>query len=124
MSKLAQLLAGAPDHLASLIAQEEGFGVAGAIPTVRNNPGDLRHSPHSEHPDDPNAIGTIDTPADGWADLERQLQLYADRQMTLRAAIYDFAPPSENDSERYLNFVCEGLGCSPDTPVAEALQIP
>ena|SRR5690348_463962 len=109
--------------LARLIAQEEGFGKPGALPTRDNNPGDLRHSPHSDHPDDPNGIGVIDTPEDGWADLERQLRLYADRQMTIRAAIYQFAPPTENDSERYLNFVCDGLGCTPDTPVAEALKI-
>lgn len=124
MSKLAELMAGAPDHLASLIAQEEGFGVDGTIPTTHHNPGDLRHSPHSSHdPRAPNAIGEIDSDADGWSDLERQLEIYAAHSMTLRAAIYAFAPPSENNSERYLNFVCEGLGCSPDTPVAEALTI-
>jgi hypothetical protein len=125
MSKLAQLIAGAPDHLASLIGQEEGYGIPGAIPTTHNNPGDLRHSPHSLHdPSAPNAIGQIDTPEDGWSDLERQLEIYAAHSMTLRAAIYAFAPPEENDSERYLNFVCEGLGCSPDIPVSEALKIP
>ena len=124
MSKLAQLLAGAPDHLASLIAQEEGYGVPGAIPTTHNNPGDLRHSPHSSHTAaDPDAIGQIDTSADGWADLERQLEIYAGRGMTLAAAIYEFAPPSENNSAAYLAFVCKGLGCSPDITVKEALTI-
>jgi hypothetical protein len=48
MSKLAQLIAGAPDHLARLIAQEEGYGIPGAVPTRDNNPGDLHHSPHSQ----------------------------------------------------------------------------
>ncbi len=111
--------------LARLIAKMEGFGVPGAIPTVRNNPGDLRHSNHSSHDGEgSNDIGQIDTVTDGWADLERQLEIYASHNMTLRAAIYAFAPPSENDSERYLNFICEGLGLSPDTPVAEALKIP
>ncbi|HEX5461874.1 MAG TPA: hypothetical protein VFX20_18060 [Steroidobacteraceae bacterium] len=124
MSKLARLIAGAPDHLASLIGQEEGYGLPGTVPTRDNNPGDLRHSPHSQHPGDPNGIGVIDTPAHGWEDLERQLEKYAARQMTLRAAIYAFAPPAENNSEGYLNFVCAGLGCSPDTPVSEALKIP
>ena len=111
--------------LAQLIAKEEGFGIPGALPTRDNNPGDLRHSPHSSHsPGAPNAIGQIDTVTDGWADLERQLQIYAAHSMTLRAAIYAFAPPEENDSERYLNFICEGLGnVSPDMPVSEALQI-
>ena len=124
MSKLGELIAGAPDHLASLVAQEEGYGIPGAIPTTHNNPGDLRHSPHSDHSADaPNAIGQIDTPQDGWSDLERQLEIYAAHSMTLRAAIYAFAPPNENNSEQYLQFVCDGLGCSPDIPVSEALKI-
>lgn len=111
--------------LAKLIAQEEGFGIANAVPTRDNNPGDLRHSPHSSHDGEgSNDIGIIDTPDDGWTDLERQLQLYADRGITLREAIYAFAPPTENNSEQYLNFICNGLGLTPDATVAEALKIP
>jgi hypothetical protein len=111
--------------LAQLIAKEEGFGIPGAVPTRDNNPGDLRHSPNSSHDGEgSNDIGIIDSVSDGWADLERQLQIYADHSMTLRAAIYAFAPPEENDSERYLNFICEGLGnVSPDIPVSQALEI-
>jgi hypothetical protein len=110
--------------LAELIAQEEGFYVPGSLPNRDNNPGDLRHSPHSFHLGSaPDAIGDIDTAADGWADLEHQLMLYADRGLTLEQAIYEFAPPSENNSAAYLSFICTGLGCSPDTPVSEALQM-
>jgi hypothetical protein len=112
-------------RLAELIAQEEGYGIPGTVPTRDNNPGDLRHSAHSFHaPDAPDAIGQIDTPMDGWADLERQLQLYAQRGLTLAQAIYEFAPPSENDSAQYLNFIVNGLGLSSDTLVSVALQIP
>lgn len=111
--------------LARLIAQEEGFGIPGAVPTRDNNPGDLRHSPHASHEGEgQNDIGKIDTIADGWADLERQLQLFAQRGLTLQQAIYEFAPPKENNSQRYLEFVCDGLGLSADTPVAQALEIP
>lgn len=110
--------------LAQLIAKEEGYGIPGDLPTRFNNPGDLRHSPHSFHSaGDPDAIGKIDTSADGWADLERQLALYASRGLTLRQAIYDFAPPSENNSAQYLEYVCAGLTCTPDTLVSNALAI-
>jgi hypothetical protein len=111
--------------LAHLIAQEEGYGIPDALPTRNNNPGDLRHSPHSFHkPGDPNSIGEIDTPEDGWADLERQLQLYAERGMSLREAIYEFAPPSENNTVGYLNYVLGGLGVTnPDMPISQALEI-
>lgn len=109
--------------LAQLIAKEEGFGIPGSVPTRDNNPGDLRHSPHASHPGDPDGIGVIDTPEHGWADLERQLEIYAARWLTLRECIAIYAPPSENDSERYLNYICTGLGCSPDILVREALTI-
>lgn len=112
--------------LARLIAKEEGYGIPGSLPTRNNNPGDLRHSPHSQHsPDNPNGIGKIDTPEHGWADLERQLDLYAKRGLTLRDMIIDYyAPPEENDSEAYLAFVCKELGVDQRTPVTEALLIP
>jgi hypothetical protein len=118
------LLQQAPDKLDALIADEEGYGIPDALPTRDNNPGDLRHSPHSEHdPSAPDAIGKIDTSQHGWADLEEQLQRYAARGLTLQQAIYEFAPPTENNSAAYLKFVCDGLGCTPDTTVAAALQI-
>jgi hypothetical protein len=110
--------------LAQLIAKEEGYGIPGAIPTIRDNPGDLRHSPHSFHTADaPDAIGKIDTDADGWADLERQLKLFAERGLTLEQAIYEFAPPSENDSAQYLAYVCNGLGLDSSVLVSQALTI-
>jgi len=110
--------------LARLIGQFEGFNVPGSLPQRDNNPGDLRHSPHSEHSGDPNAIGQIDTPEDGWADLEHQLQLYAQRGLTLDELVSQYAPPNENDTVRYLNFLCDGLGLSPDDLVSTALKIP
>ena len=109
--------------LARLVAKEEGFGVPGAIPTVRHNPGDLRHSPHSTHaPGDPEGIGTIDTDDHGWEDLERQLRLDAARGLTLAQFVEKYAPPAENNSKQYLAYLCVGLFA--DTPVSEALKKP
>ena len=111
--------------LAVLIAREEGFFRSGTLPQRQNNPGDLRHSPHSQHPGDPNAIGAIDTPEHGWGDLERQLQIDAGRGLTLRQAIYSWAPPSENDTAQYLQFVMDGFGGLVDgeTPLSQVLLI-
>src|SRR5208282_3598486 len=94
--------------LAEAIAHEEGFFIPGSLPNRDNNPGDLRHSPHSFHSvDAPDAIGQIDTSTDGWADLERQLALYVkdDSTITLAQAIYKWAPPTENNSSAYLTYV-------------------
>lgn len=110
--------------LARVMAQEEGFYVAGSVPNRDHNPLDLRHSNHSSHAGEgPNDIGIIDNDADGWADAERQLQLYASRGMTLAQMVYTLAPPSENDTEQYLDFVCKGMGLPETTSVADALKI-
>lgn len=61
---------------ANAIAHAEGYGVPGAIPTVRNNPGDLKLAG--------DAITTFATPADGWEALYRQL----DRIQTGNTAYY------------------------------------
>ena len=111
-------------RLAQLIAKEEGYGIPGAVPTRDNNPGDLRHSPNSSHEGEgQNDIGIIPTAAKGWIDLERQLQLYADRGLTLQEAVYEFAPPNENNTARYLSFICQSLGVPPYTPMSDVLKI-
>lgn len=109
--------------LAEAIAKMEGFGLPDALPTRSDNPGDLRHGPGEMHPGDPNAVGDFLTVQDGWDALERQLRIYAERGMTVRQAIYAFAPAVENNSERYLKFVCDSLGCTPGTFVSEALTL-
>ena len=53
--------------LAQAIATAEGYGVPNAIPTVRNNPGDLKLNGLT--------ITTFKTPAEGWEALHRQLDL-------------------------------------------------
>jgi len=111
--------------LALLIARREGFYVKGSIPQTHNNPGDLRHSPHSMHTADaPDAIGMIDTVEHGWEDLERELGLYAGRNATLQDLVYAYAPPADaNNSAAYLEFVCKGLNCPSATLVSDALKI-
>lgn len=110
--------------LAELIAKMEGFGIPGAIPTTHRNPGDLRHSPHSQHPGGKDDVGTIDTDEHGWSDLERQLQIYADEGLTLRQMVHLYAPGSDgNHPDSYLSFVCNGLKLAPDNRVKEALRV-
>lgn len=122
---------GSGSKLAQLISINEGgwrlvngclVGVPGTIPFDRNNPGDLRHSPHSTHPNGPDDIGTIDTLEHGWEDLERQLGLYASRGLTLRELAFTYAPPADNNpTEAYLESLCAGLGLPDMTLVSEAL---
>jgi hypothetical protein len=110
------------------ISEEEGYDRPGSVPNRDNNPGDLRHSPHSSHTTgDPDGIGHIDNPLDGWEDLIRQLNLYVVEEPTITVgqAIYKFAPQTENNSASYLEFVLSKLpGCTADTLLSDALKIP
>ena len=130
-------------RFSQLIAKSEGFGVPGTIPTIRHDPGDLRHSPHSSHvgigPDD---IGIIDTDADGWADLEHQLDLIAkdypgitiyqtiggerdDQGEVLPRGYPGWAPAADkNNVAAYVNTVATGLGLAEDDSLANALKVP
>jgi len=118
--------------LAKLIAGEEGFGKPGTLPTRRNNPGDLRHSPHSEHPGGPSHsddVGTIGTVAQGWEDEERQLRIDADRGLTLGETIYQWAPLKDNNNPgKYLadvlaGFHARGHAVTADMPLRQVLLI-
>lgn len=112
-------------NLAIAFSRMEGFGRPGAQPTVKNNPGDLRHGPHASHDGEgPNDIGIYATPELGWEDLETQLQKFSDRNLTVQQAINIFAPASENDPARYLAVVDELCpGCTPDMLVRDALLL-
>src|SRR5215472_10427399 len=102
-------------RLAQLIARREGFGIPGTRPTRDHNPGDLEHAPGIESWDGP--IGIEPSDDAGWADLERQLKLYAARGFNLRQMVSVYAPPNENDTANYLQFLTEALGYGPETPL-------
>ena len=124
--------------LARAFAHEEGFGRPGKIPTIRHNPGDLRHSPHSQHPGGPahkDDIGTIDTDEHGWQDLHRQLGIFAVMGLTIRQAVNIYlgvprdateaqlaAAPDRNNVLVYLAGVCHTMALSPETLVSNALM--
>lgn len=110
--------------LADVMANYEGFNVAGSVPQRDNNPLDLRHSPHSSHAGEgPNDIGEIDTPEDGWADADTQLNKWAGRGLTIAQMMAVDAPTTENDTSAYLAYICAQMPCAPDTLVSDALKI-
>jgi hypothetical protein len=108
--------------LALLVSQMEGFGHPGSLPERNNNPGDLRHAPQESHLDgQPDSIGSFATPQIGWAQLERQLQIDATRNLTIAQFVATYAPPSENDTANYTNFLCQGLGLPDTATLSQAL---
>ena len=113
--------------IAQVMARQEGFGKPGAIPTIRHNPLNLRHGPLAAHYSTaPNDIGFYLDDDSGWADGDRQLELWASRGLTLATMVATQAPPGvdDNNTVAYLAFVCSEMGMPPTTLVSQALTVP
>jgi len=108
-------------ELMNSIAQMEGFNTPGTIAQRYNNPGNLRYAP-TQNGSASTASGTFATfatPEDGWAALQSYIEGKAASGMDLRNFIYMYAPPTENNTSNYLNFVSGQLGASPDSSLAD-----
>lgn len=103
-------------RVAQAIARAEGYGVPGAIPTVRNNPGNIK--------DETGQIATYPTPAAGWAALYRQVAMMftgesrwyrPDMSIAEIARIYT----GEASYMNWANNVSRFLGVTPDTALKD-----
>jgi hypothetical protein len=103
-------------RIAEAIAKAEGYGVPGATPTVRNNPGDLK-GPDGE-------IRWFATAEEGWNALYRQVAMmftgesrYYRPDMTIAeiARIYT----GESTYMNWANNVARFLGVTPETRLIE-----
>ena len=102
------------------IANMEGFNTPGTIANRLNNPGNLRYAP-TQSGSSVTASGTFatfDTPQEGWDALQSYIDGKASQGVTLRNFIYTYAPPSENDTSSYLNYVSGQLGMGVDSSLA------
>lgn len=136
-------------HLLEGMAHMEGFNVAGDRPQRNNNPLDLTWGSEAKRfgatQGDHSAPGGLDgfggmavfpTALKGWQAASSWLAIPAVfdkngnlergyRGATLRKVIYRFAPPNENNSEAYLNYVCEQTGYTAATVLtSEMLGVP
>lgn len=78
-------------RIAQAIARAEGYGVPGAIPTVRNNPGNIRDNSKPGAP-----VGTYPTAAAGWDALYKQVS-----RMLAGSNLYPKGWTLEQVAERY-----------------------
>jgi hypothetical protein len=107
-------------NLIQAIAEMEGFYRPDTIPSDLHNPGDLIFAgqPNSvPHTRGKHTFAHFQTEDDGWVALLRQVLKFAASDFTVARLIKAWAPPSENDTDRYLDFICKEVGCTPDTLV-------
>ena len=137
--------------LLEAMAEREGFYAPGSRPQRNNNPLDLRWGSEAKalgsiHGDTRDWSGfggyggfaVFSNVATGWKAGQLWLSVpakfaYMSGDLvagylgaTLRQVIFRFAPPEDgNDSQAYLDFVCEKTGYTPDTILtAEMLALP
>lgn len=106
------------DTLAQGIAQFEGFNVSGSRAARNNNPGNLRSGPGQIGTDSAGYAIFPDLNT-GWAALYNQISLDAGRGLDLQSFIGKYAPPSENNTQNYLNFLVSKLGVSGSTLLSD-----
>jgi hypothetical protein len=101
----------------------EGWGVAGAIPTRDNNPGDICAGAFATEQGAlaaPGRFAVFETAEDGFAALRALLTKHY-VGMTVQAALLRYAPPVENDSAAYVANVCKWTGLTADTVLTSEL---
>lgn len=114
------------EKLASAIAQSEGFYAPGSTaPKTNHNPGDLRASPLPRKKS-PGGFVIFNSDQEGFISLVVQLMLYAQRGMTLKDAIYSWAPPpgprspdGGNNTALYLSETVRRTGVAAETKLAD-----
>jgi hypothetical protein len=80
-------------------------------PQRNNNPLTLRYDRQRESTGKDDAgFAIFPTPQAGWRAAHRQIKLDQKRGLTIRGFIEKFAPPHENETEKYIEFVAGQLG--------------
>lgn len=111
-------------RFANAIARAEGYGIAGAIPTRLNNPGNLKASSVPSIGADANGHLHFATIEDGWRALYRQIQLIIDgksRVYTLDMTIADMARKYAGWSDNWMRNVATALNVSTTTKLRDVL---
>lgn len=80
-----------------------------------NNPGNLKFAGQPNSVSGRDGFAKFTTPEIGFRALIKQVQVDQARDFTLTEHIHKYSPPSENDTEKYINTLAENLGITPQT---------
>lgn len=83
-----------------------------------NNPGNLRFANQPGATQGEGGFARFETPEAGLAAMQKQIELDTQtRGLTLDRFLNKYAPPSENKTQNYINFVAKKTGLDPTKPV-------
>ena len=105
----------------------EEFGISGKISIpetsrlayVNNNPGNLKFVGQVGATMGEGGFAKFESPEAGYQALQSQISLDASRGQTLSQFINKYAPPTENDTNLYIQQAQQQLGVSANTPLAQ-----
>jgi hypothetical protein len=112
--------------LLEAMARQEGFFVIGSRPQKNNNPGDIEYggfaSKNGAIKGDPRFAIFPDIETGYKAMAALLLEHY--NGMTIEQALNKYAPPVENQTNVYIEHICEWTGLSPTDIISEHLELP
>jgi hypothetical protein len=85
------------------------IGASGSIAERNSNPGNLKFAGQPGATKGDGGFAKFESPEDGYRALIKQIKLDQSRNLTISGFVNKFAPPSENDTKRYIKNLCEGL---------------
>lgn len=84
-----------------------------------NNPVNLRFAGQKEAVGESGGFAVFPHAAAGFRAAHNQIKKDQSRGLTVEQFVYKFAPPSENNTDKYLDFVIRELRISKTTPLIE-----
>jgi len=84
-----------------------------------NNPGNLKFRGQPGATEDERGFAKFENPQDGMNALVNQINLDRSRGDTLEGFINDYAPPSENATQNYIDYVSQQTGIAPGEQIPE-----
>jgi hypothetical protein len=86
---------------------------------VNNNPGNLRYAGQAGASQGEGGFARFESPEAGYEALKNQISLDASRGLTLEKFINKYAPPSENDTNLYIQQAVATLGVDKSTKLSD-----
>jgi len=113
----------ATDDIAQGIAKVEGWSISGSLAQRNNNPGNLRYVGQAGAVPGDGGFAYFSSPEDGWAALNRQIELDASRGLDLSSFMQKYAPSQDgNDPTSYAAMLANGLGVSPFAKLSDIIS--
>lgn len=107
-----------------LIKQRVELGIdsvyipAGTLADRNNNPGNLRYVGQAGATEGEGGFAKFNSPEDGFQALINQVNLDQSRGLTLAQFVNKYAPPTENNTNLYVQQMSQWLGVDPNVPLS------